>query len=186
MLLKKRAYPLPPEGDFSAVCCDEEYLGLIESQFGTKPKIALTWEIDEINQETGKRFTVSKRYTASLHEKSALARDLKTWFGVAPKDEFDTEKLIGRPCRIVIEHVTRPNGETFANVIAVLKPGKEKLTLSGKYVRRKDRPKDGQGGQQQRAATTDEPQDAPFPADHDEPYDPEADRFHDANDRTPF
>jgi hypothetical protein len=51
---------------------------------------------------------------------------------------LDVEKLIGANCQIVVQHNER-DGSTYANVIAVLKAGKAKLTVTKDYTRAKDR-----------------------------------------------
>ena len=71
-------------------------------------------------------------------EKSSLAKDLKSWFGKQAPDNFDLEKLIGQNCQIVVTHNER-DGQVYANVQSVLKPGKAKLKVDPDFVRFKDR-----------------------------------------------
>lgn len=93
--------------------------------------------------EDGRPFTVRKIYTASLHEKSNLHKDLKAWRGRPFTAEelagFDLEKVLGAPCQVLVQH-TEKDGSVWANVAAVMKaaPG-PRLAPSGCYTRIKDR-----------------------------------------------
>jgi hypothetical protein len=104
--------------------------------------LAIVWEIDK-SMADGRPFLVRKRFTASLHEKSNLHRDLKSWRGRAftPQElaGFDIENVLGASCQLLISHTER-DGTTFANVAAVMRAGLgQKLKPSGNYVRHKDR-----------------------------------------------
>lgn len=61
-----------PEGLHPAVCIDAIERKNVQTQFGVKDQIELRWEIEEINEETGRPFQVRAWYTASLHEKAKL------------------------------------------------------------------------------------------------------------------
>lgn len=130
-----------PDGVHNAVCVDVVDLGMVEGAFGTKHKLKLVWEIEE-KMDSGKPFIVGKRYTVSLHEKSTLRKDLKSWrgrdFTAEELKEFDLESVIGAPCQLVVVH-SETEGTTYANVSNVLK-AKAKLQADGKYVRVKERP----------------------------------------------
>jgi hypothetical protein len=92
-------------------------------------KVLLTWEIVDADTftEDGKPYLVSKRYTRSLHEKSALRRDLASWRGrdFTPEElrGFDLDSVLGRNCMLSVVHVDKA-GSTFANVGAVMKAPK--------------------------------------------------------------
>jgi len=133
-----------PQGQHRAVCVDVVDRGVITTPFGAKRKVELTWEIDKIDPATGQRYAVWKWFTASLHERAVLRKALETWRGRAftPADlvKFDLEKLVGKPCQLVITHT--PKGEkTYADVQVILPPSPAfpALTPSGAYIRRKDR-----------------------------------------------
>lgn len=134
-------YTPAPEGVHDAVCCDVADLGILETtwQGETKSqhKVRLVWQL-ATKMEDGRPFSIGRRYGLTLHEKSSLFKDLKTWFGRVPPDNFDLEKLIGQNCQIVVVH-TENNGSTYANVQSVLKAGKAKLKVSPDFVRFKDR-----------------------------------------------
>jgi hypothetical protein len=135
-----------PDGIKNAVCVDVIDRGMVTGQYGPKHKLQLVWETED-KMEDGTPFTVRRLYGASLHEKSTLHRDLKAWRGQAfTKEElagFDIEKVVGKPCMLVLTHDER-DGQVYCNVSTIAKAGDKKLVPSGKYVRVKDRPKDQQ------------------------------------------
>lgn len=139
-------YTPAPEGLHVAVCVDVVDLGIVEGAFGAKHQIELWWQLDARQADTGDRCTVRKRYTASLHEKSSLAKDLVLWRGrpFSPEERrgFDLERLIGACCQLQVVHAVKDDGRTFANVAAVFSAGGKKLQAEA-YVRVQDRPKDG-------------------------------------------
>jgi hypothetical protein len=141
-IIKKGTDFIPaPEGFHHAVCVDVIDLGMVNTGFGPKHKMRVVWEI-EPTMPDGKRFTVRKQYTVSLHEKSSLRKDLRAWrtrdFTSEELDGFDVEKVIGAPCQLLITHAEK-EGTLYANVAAVHKAAK-KLAPSGQYVRQRDRP----------------------------------------------
>ncbi len=152
ILIKGGEFIPAPDGIHSGICVDAVDLGIVESTFGKKHMVKLVWEI-EAKMDDGRPFLVQKRYTASLHEKSSLAKDLRSWRGkpFTPEEMkgFDIEKVVGAPCQLVIVHAEK-EGAVYANVQNVAKSGDKKLAPSGKYVRFKDRPADqrqnGNGG----------------------------------------
>lgn len=136
-----------PEGLHQAVCVDVHDLGLQKTAWGEKHKVLLVWQIDLVNDETGKRFDIRQSYTLSLSEKANLRRDLECWRGRKfTEDElsgFDLEKLLGANCQLQIVHNIADEGKTYANVQAIV-PFNAKLgpKLSPlEYVRMKDRAK---------------------------------------------
>ena len=134
-------YTPAPEGVHDAVCCDVADLGVVETtwqgEIKSQHKVRLVWQL-ATKMEDGRPFSIGRRYGLTLHEKSSLFKDLKTWFGKAPPDNFDLEKLIGQNCQIVVVHNER-DGSTYANVQSVLKAGKAKLKVDPDFVRFKDR-----------------------------------------------
>lgn len=131
-----------PEGLFLATCVDVVDLGLMDDGFGEKHKIELWWQLDERNPETGRRFTVRKRYTSSLHEKATLRKELEMWRGRKfSKDElagFDLEKLINVSCQVQTIHKVTDDGKVYCNVAAVVTARGQKLTAED-FTRHKDR-----------------------------------------------
>jgi hypothetical protein len=132
-----------PEGLHNAVCVDVVNLGMVDGPWGMKHNCRLVWEIDKAMKD-GKRFIVGKRYTLSLHKKSTLYKDIKSWRGVMFTPEelkgFDLERVIGAPCQLVIVHEEK-NESIYANVSTIMKADpNNKLKPAGTYVRVCNRP----------------------------------------------
>lgn len=70
--------------------------------------------------EDGKPLMVTKRYTRSFFETSALRQDLEGWRGEPFNEEdlkgFDLSKLLGKFCMLNVIHNKASNGKTYANV----------------------------------------------------------------------
>lgn len=145
-----KAFTPAPAGVHPGVCCDVVDLGMVTSQWEgkktTKHKVRVVWQIGEIHPETQKPFIVSKRYTASLHEKAALRKDLQSWRGRPFTNEelkaFDLDAVVGANALLNIVQVEK-DGSTYANVDAIMPvpKGTAKLVVRD-YIRDKDRPKD--------------------------------------------
>ncbi len=141
----KKDWVPAPEGLHHAVCVDIHDLGIVETKFGLKPKVDIWWQIDELNPESGKRYGVRARFTASLHEKALLRQMLETWrgrkFSADELKGFDLEKLLGANCQVQIVHTTTDDGTVWADVKAVVPAprGAGKLEPEAGYVRLKDR-----------------------------------------------
>jgi hypothetical protein len=136
-----------PEGLFAAVCVDVCDLGLLPTRWGERHKVKIVWELSP-EMADGRRYIISKRYTASLHEKSNLYKDLVSWRGRPfSKDQlagFDLETVLGAGCQVLVQHAER-DGSCFANVVAVMKQSprpEDRLKPTGHYTRLKDRPTD--------------------------------------------
>jgi hypothetical protein len=90
-------------------------------------RITVRTDADDPNSEQDLPRMMSKRYTLSLHEKSALRKDLETWRGRGfSADElkgFDISTLLGVNCQLQIIH-NESDGKTYANIASVLPIGK--------------------------------------------------------------
>jgi hypothetical protein len=128
------SYTPATEGSHDAVFCDVEDLGIIETQYGKKHQVRIVWQL-AAKMDDGRPFTIGRRYGLSLHEKSALFKDLKSYAKKAPPQNLDLETLIGKPCQILVTHTER-DGSTYANVQAVLPAGKAKVTVDKDFVRK--------------------------------------------------
>lgn len=137
-----------PAGPHQGVCVDIVDLGMVETEYQgqkrIKPMLRVVWEIDA-EMADGRRFLVSRRFTASLHEKSGLRAFLEAWRGRPFTTEelagFDLDRLLKANCILNVVH--RTNGDkTFANVASVtpLLPKMARLEPAGTYVRKQDRP----------------------------------------------
>lgn len=93
-------------------------------------KVLVCWEIPderiELERE-GKLMNlpraISQRYTASLHPKASLRKDLEAWRGKEfTEDElkgFDLRNILGKSCQLQIVHNT-VDAKTYANIAAVM------------------------------------------------------------------
>ena len=138
-----------PEFSGRAVCVDVTPLKEYDTEYGVKKKFKFAFELDLID---GSRDPVqpwvvfSKPLVPSLHEKAALTKVLKDWFGRkltdAENNGLDLESLIGKPVTLIIAHEQSQDGtKTYAN-IKLMMPHKhgEPLKPSGLWVRMQDRP----------------------------------------------
>jgi len=126
-----------PEGIHPAVCVDVLDLGMVESEYKgqitMKRKLRVVFESEQA-LEDGRRCTIGKRFTASLHPKSRLAEFLGKWRGrpIVPGETIDLAKLIGASCTLVISQQTDLSNQVYAAIDAISKPTK-KVTPSGQY-----------------------------------------------------
>jgi hypothetical protein len=127
-----------------------------ETEYGVKQKFKFAFEIelqDDSRDPVQPWVVFTKPMVPSLHEKAALTKFLKDWFGRKLTDQenksLDLESLIGRPASLVIGHEQSADGsKTYANIKLIMahKAG-EPLPASGLWVRLQDRPaKDGAEG----------------------------------------
>lgn len=77
-------------------------------------------EGNPLTTDDGKPLMVTKRYTRSFFETSALRQDLQAWRGKEfTADElqgFDITVLLGKFCMLNVIHNKASNGKTYANV----------------------------------------------------------------------
>jgi hypothetical protein len=118
-------FELPPAGPQAARCSRVIDLGTQQSEFNGETKSArkllLTWQLAELRTD-GEPFQVSRRFTTSLHKKSALRAFLESWRGrpFTPEEltGFDMSKLINAPCLLNLMHVQRGEKD-YANILGV-------------------------------------------------------------------
>lgn len=125
-------FELPPAGGpYIAVCTRLIDLGTQYSEHYNKSahKVMLGWELADMADSQGRPFTIAKRYTFSMHEKSQFRKDLEAWKGSPFVSSdfgpggFNAAKLLGRACQMMIDHTQ--NGErTYANVKTIMALGK--------------------------------------------------------------
>ena len=138
-----------PEYSGRAVCVDVSPLKEYETEYGVKKKFKFAFELDLIDDSRDPVqpwVVLSKPLVPSLHEKAALTKLLKDWFGRKLTDaenrSLDLESLIGKPVNLIIAHEQSQDGSrTYAN-IKLMMPHKqgEPLQPSGLWKRFKDRP----------------------------------------------
>lgn len=123
-------YTPPEAGTFAARCVALIDLGTqastYEGETKSAHKLLVQFEItDTDNRRTdGEPFIISKRFTASLHQKAALRGFLEAWRGrpFTPEElrAFDLKTLLGVPCLLGIVHTTK-EGRTFANISSCMR-----------------------------------------------------------------
>jgi hypothetical protein len=122
-----------PAGSYLARCVQLIDMGTQTSTFEGEVKrarkVLAAWEIldDECRRDDGQPFILSKRFTQSLHEKSALRKTLASWRGrdFTPSElrGFDLATVLGKDAFLSVIH-TEKDGKTYANIAAVMKPPK--------------------------------------------------------------
>jgi len=131
-------FELLESGLHQAVCSHVVPLGMHESPWGEKEKVALCFELADIMHD-GRPFMLSKMYTASLNEKANLRKDLESWRGRKFTEEeikgFDIEALLGVQVYLNLTHETK-NNKTYANISSMVKlpAGFPPITRTGQKV----------------------------------------------------
>lgn len=118
-------FELPPSGPQPARCSRIVDLGTQQSDFNgevkSARKVLLSWQLAELRSD-GEPFQVSRRFTASLHKKSALRAFLESWRGrpFTPEEltGFDVERLINVPALLNLVRVQRGE-KNFSNILGV-------------------------------------------------------------------
>jgi hypothetical protein len=93
-------------------------------------KVSLGWEIIDDDLLTGEdgdmHFLAFRRFPLKVSSGSHLGKILKSWLGITvPKGEdYELKDLLDEPCLITVEHVEGDDGNTYANVTAVVAPPK--------------------------------------------------------------
>jgi hypothetical protein len=136
----KEKAPPAPEGSFACVCVDAIYLGKRVEQFQGHPeklveKGALVFQLSE-EDETGKRYELSKEFTLSFGEKANLRKFLAAWRGKAytneeARDGVPLKKCIGVNGIVSVEHKpAKSTGNLYANILTItpLLKGMPKMT----------------------------------------------------------
>ena len=137
MLKTEGDFEAMPKGQYQATCYRIVDMGTRTEQFGENdPKkrttVHITFEvtktIDIGNQEydptmdDGRPMAISRTYTASLFESSALRKDLVSWRGknFSPEEEagFDIATFLGRTAVIEVDHTV--GGK--AKIAGIFKP----------------------------------------------------------------
>ncbi len=123
-------YAPAPAGTHIARCFRFVDLGTHASEYNGEKKIRrevlLSWELSDEFMDDGRPFTVNKRYTWSMHEKSTLRKHLESWRKKPFADSdfegptaFDTKNVVGKPCTITIVQTVKPDGKVGSKVEAV-------------------------------------------------------------------
>lgn len=131
--------PATPTTTVAAVCVDVVDLGVVDTEWGAKPKLKFVFELGTL-KANGYPATASRTFTKSLHEKSALRPALEKWLGCAMNEEeltkgFTYSKLNGRSCTLTVLAALSENGNGYNKIVAVMPAGESALKPSGTYRR---------------------------------------------------
>lgn len=120
-------------GTYPARCVGVVDLGIQHNDFNDKDqeKVRLIFELPtervQVDGEDKPRW-LSKPYTASLHEKATLRRDLDAWRGKPFTAEelsgFNLQNVIGAPCILTIVNQEGKTGSVYAKIASISKPMK--------------------------------------------------------------
>lgn len=124
-------FKLSSAGTHIAVCNMVIDLGLQPSGYGPKHKVFFRFELPDEMMEVerdGKRIQVPAaigcNFTVSLSKKAVLRGFLESWRGKPFTAEelggFDLMNVLGHACQVNIIHETADNGNTYANIKAVM------------------------------------------------------------------
>lgn len=88
-----------------------------------EPKHQCIFVFELPDEEGDEPVTISKFYTWSLHEKSALRKHLEAWRGKAldEGEEFDFSVLLGKTCMVSLQDYTKGSGDRGVKVIGLSK-----------------------------------------------------------------
>ncbi|KFB11076.1 phage replication initiation protein, NGO0469 family [Nitratireductor basaltis] len=124
-----------PQGTHTARCFRFVDLGSHEQKYqgeskGLKRLVMLSFEIPGERMDDGRPFTISKRYTWSMHEKSTLRKHLEAWRGKKFQESdlgpggFDIRNVLGKTCTITVVHRENHEGDVFAAIDSIGAPMK--------------------------------------------------------------
>lgn len=127
-----KTFELVPAGNHIARCFQMIEIGTMTEEVMGKPKrlykVRVTWELPNekkvFDAAKGEQpFSISKKYTLSMHEKSNMRKDLESWRGKGfTEDEaksFDITKLLGVPCMLNVIHKTSQGGNQYAAISGI-------------------------------------------------------------------
>lgn len=127
-IFEQKLFELPPSDVHHARCFRVVDLGTQAGDFQGKPtysrKILISFELlGDDKQSDGKPFVISRRFTASLNEKSALRAFVESWQSrrLGPQDlksGFEPAALLGRYGLVTIVHTER-DGKLYANIQSI-------------------------------------------------------------------
>jgi hypothetical protein len=117
-----------PEGLNNVTITRVEDLGLQETRSSGKKKMAaIHFTADELGYADARLKVIQ-----SLHLDTNLAKLLRQ-LDIPVADTFDLGSLVGIGCQVVIQHIER-DGETCANVVAVLKQARAVVVCSSRLT----------------------------------------------------
>jgi hypothetical protein len=125
-------FAIVPAGVFQGVCQSVIDLGTQYNKTydNYSHKVMITWELpteriqlEKDGVEIDKPMVISRRFTLSLHSKSAFRPFLESWRGTGFNAQdlmgFDISKLVGVNCMLNIVHAT-VGEKTYANIATAM------------------------------------------------------------------
>jgi hypothetical protein len=109
----------------NAVCTAVEDMGVMTTQYGKKPMLKFTFEIDELNQYGEKR-RLTRLFHKHFHPLSALSVAAKAWCDrdLAAEEEnigdVDLQSFEDTPAKLKIEPGAEYNGKRYDNITEIL------------------------------------------------------------------
>jgi hypothetical protein len=122
VVVKKAVYEKASEGVHEVTVSRVEDVGKVETKNGIKDFLRVVFTANDQKDKEGKPVEIFQRYTKSLGSKANLYKFLVS-LGFTPGAEFDVEDIVGTKAQVVVEHVEK-DGETYANIVSVLKKKK--------------------------------------------------------------
>ena len=124
------AWENPSTGLHNAVCVDVIDLGeqttTYQGETKTRNMLQLKFRIGDQDKSDGTPMFINRKYTATLNEKGALRKDLKSWRGqdlsVDEKKEFNPDVLVGAQAQLNIEEWQKSDGTPGTSIGAILPP----------------------------------------------------------------
>ena len=128
---KGGTFQLAPAGTHIAVCNIVADLGLQPTGYGPKHKVYFRFELpnersdyEKDGQKVSGPMSTGSSFTVSLSKKATLRTFLESWrgkpFTKEELDGFDLLNVLGAPCQINIVHEPAENGNTYANIKAIM------------------------------------------------------------------
>lgn len=119
---------LPPAGTYVGRCFRVVDLGTHASTFNGQTRdrrlLLTTFELldEDVHMSDGRPYALGRRFTLSLHEKSALRQMLQTWRGkpYADGEEVDLRKIAGQYGLVAVTLDASADGKVFANLASVV------------------------------------------------------------------
>lgn len=133
----------PKPGMHQAVCVDEIEKKDQETNYGKKDQVWLVFLLDQ-KKSDGSPMVMTRKYAATLHEKGALRKDLKSWRGAdLTADEmasFDTARLVGAQAQLNIEEFQKSDGTPGTSIGAILPPADGQNVDGSGYEKKNEDP----------------------------------------------
>jgi hypothetical protein len=107
----------------TAKCIEVENLGTVETPWGKKKQTKVVFDADVEGSQCP--VCLTRTYNLSLHQMSALSKDLASWRGQELTEEergggFKLKKMVGEECRLELREVLGKEGRTYLKIVRIL------------------------------------------------------------------